>query len=32
MLTENQQKLIVFLVGWCGFTDAEAMDFIKLGV
>jgi len=30
MLTTDQQKLIIFLVAWCGFTDREAMEFIKL--
>lgn len=30
MLTTKQQQLLVFLVAWCGFTDREAMEFIKL--
>jgi len=30
MLSTKQQQLVIFLVAWCGFTDREAMDFIKL--
>ena len=30
MLTTKQQQTLIFLIAWCGFTDQEAVEFIKL--